>query len=100
QNKTDATGAYVPHATAALQGSRIVPTFSVTRPRGVPFIIPVGGRNPEVFYSDGRNILQLTNFGRPDLGSWSAGPAVASERGHRVFFAASADPFGDNEYNN
>jgi hypothetical protein len=45
----------------------------------------------EVFLVDGKNLVQLTSFGRWDTGFGHD----ALARG-RVFFAASADPFGEN----
>ena len=47
----------------------------------------------ELFLVDAKNVLQLTNFRRSDTARAGRGGAVA---GGRVFFGASADPFGTN----
>jgi Tol biopolymer transport system component len=44
-----------------------------------------------VFFIDGQNVLQLTHFGRYDTVV-----SALSPDGQRVFFGASADPFGTN----
>jgi hypothetical protein len=45
----------------------------------------------EIFFFDGKALLQLTKFRRADTGD----PALTPD-GQRVIFAASADPFGTN----
>jgi hypothetical protein len=49
----------------------------------------------EVFLIDGKNLLQLTAFGRRDTG----GELLSVDR-RRVFFRASADPLGTNPAEN
>src|SRR5262249_19260014 len=49
----------------------------------------------EVFLLDGKKLLQLTNFRRVDTGR-----GFLSADGRRVFFTASADPFGANPSEN
>ena len=50
----------------------------------------------ELFVAFGKNVLQLTNFNRVDMNL----PPVVSRDGDRVFFMASADPFGCNPTSN
>jgi hypothetical protein len=45
-----------------------------------------------MFLSDGKNLTQLTNFGRNDTGFGRSFVA-----GGRAFFMASANPFGENQ---
>lgn len=52
----------------------------------------------EVFYSDGVNLLQLTNFRRQLTGGVSG--TVLSEDGATVFFNTAANPFGTNPSEN
>ena len=87
----------------AVPGSRVVPTFRTTGlganvvdlnlPGTALNPIPGANVNPisEVFFFDGRNLLQLTNFYRTDTLS-----AFLSVDGRRGFFAASGDPLGTN----
>jgi hypothetical protein len=82
----------------AVPGARVVPQFAVTGARQQIMLVtfpdkrpvnPVfGGAVTELFLSFGKNLLQLTDFGRGDTGV-----ALSSfiQRG-RVFFIASANP--------
>jgi len=100
--KTDGSG--VPEEIpppVVIQGAHIVPQFTVSgthlqlllvnfpekRPVNPPASFPVS----ELFLLDGKNLRQLTNFGRTDTGFGSSFIA----RG-RVFFQASANPLGEN----
>ncbi len=56
----------------------------------------VEGSN-EVAVSDGTNVVQLTNFGRSDTVNFSP---FYNPRDERVYFTASADPFGSNPTEN
>jgi hypothetical protein len=98
--ETDGSG--VPEeipAPSVLPGARVVSQFAVTsnRPglvlvtftdRPVP---PFGFSVNELFLIDGKNLVQLTNFGRWDTGFGQS----ALARG-RVFFVASANLHGEN----
>jgi hypothetical protein len=87
----------------ALPGSQIVPTFVITgdRPAAVGLSVPGEPVNHppdsgltsifDVFLVDGDNVLQLTNFRRADTYSVILGVDRVT-----VFFAASANPFGEN----
>jgi hypothetical protein len=89
----------------AVRGGRLVPTFEVTgggaHRRADLLSVPGTAVNPaaaasgysisEVFFIDGRSVLQLTNFGRVDTGTPSLTPD-----GRYVIFSASADPFRSN----
>jgi len=100
--KTDGTGLHEVLGTpTAVPGARVVPQFGVTGARQQILLVtfpderPVnsvfGGAVTELFVSDGKNLLQLTNFGRVDTGV-----ALSFARG-RVFFIASANlPPGEN----
>src|SRR5262249_51199597 len=97
--KTDGSGLHevIPTATAA-PGARVVPQFGVTGARQQILLVPFPDKRPvnpgfasavtELFLSDGKNLLQLTNFGRGDTGV-ALSSVIA--RG-RVFFLASANP--------
>jgi hypothetical protein len=74
----------------------VAPLFAVTGGGRVSAPIRVGNADYEVFSFDGTNLLQLTSFGRPDTGMTSFTSPDAS----RVFFDASADPFGTNPSRN
>jgi hypothetical protein len=93
-----------------LPGAAVVPRFGVTggrrrvamtvvffpaAPVPVDYIPPFADSRfiEEVFLVDAKNVVQLTNFRRSDTARAGRGGAVA--RG-RVFFGASADPFGTN----
>jgi hypothetical protein len=103
--KTDGTGLKVTRPPVVIPGSQVVTTFEITGQLN-PFLLrfptpaPVNrnqgggglGEIQEVFVSDGRDVLQLTNFQRQD--TWS--PTLSAD-GQRVFFSASA-PSGDNPY--
>ena len=89
----------------AVRGGRLVPIFGVTgagvRRRADVLSVPGIPVNPdaaingdaisEVFFIDGKNVLQLTHFGRVDTMTPNLTPD-----GHHVIFVASADPFGAN----
>ena len=78
-------------------GSVIAPGFLITgSARNVyPLLLP-GTSGTELFASDGKNLLQLTNFGHGDTGV----DVVLSRDRQRALFNASADPFGANRNNN
>src|SRR5262245_1601156 len=97
--KTDGTGVHdVLGTPIAVPGARVVPQFGVTGARQQILLVTFPDKRPvnpvfgagvtELFLSDGKNLLQLTNFGRGDTGV-----ALSSfiYRG-RVFFLASANP--------
>jgi hypothetical protein len=100
--KTDGTGLHEVIGTpTAVPGARIVPHFGITSARQQILLVtfpdeqPVnsmfGGAVTELFVSDGKHLLQLTNFHRVDTGV-----ALSFARG-RVFFIASANlPPGEN----
>jgi hypothetical protein len=83
-------------------GSQVIPIFQLTRGGarrrattllvpGMPVNAAAGDRISEIFFFDGRALLQLTNFRRSDTGI----PDLTADR-RRVVFVASADPFGTN----
>jgi len=85
-------------------GSTIVPVFSISGPNeglflgllpGTPVATHHGLGILEVFVRNGTNLLQLTNFRRDDTLTGS----LSGDR-QRVFFLASADPFGMNPSEN
>jgi hypothetical protein len=92
-----------PVAPVAVAGSRVVPYFAVGGGRKTAFTAVLsdttasGARvtSSELFVVEGRNLLQLTNFGRRDTTS-----AILDRRGRRAYFTASADPFGTNPTEN
>jgi hypothetical protein len=88
----------------ALPGTRAVPIFGIegggARRRADVLSLPGAPVNPgvallgtivEIFFIDGKNFLQLTDFRRVDTES----PTLTPD-GHLVLFRASADPFGTN----
>src|SRR5262249_22425506 len=88
----------------AVRGGRLVPILGVTgagaRRRADALSVPGTPMNPEagtgdaiseVFFIDGKRVLQLTHFGRVDTMTPNLTPD-----GHHVIFVASADPFGTN----
>ncbi len=100
--RTDASGLNAPPGTLAIPGARIVPRFEVTGGGGAVAAVYLPDRHPiddygigpvvELFLTEGKRVLQLTNFDRDDtLGYLS---------GRRVLLAASADPFGTNPRQN
>ena len=109
--KTDGTGLSGLPKAAVLPGSRIVPVFSITQPATRGEVVALGragtpvnptGFFPPEFYANGINevfllsserALQLTNFRRTDTNG-------GATDGQRVFFVASADPFGTNPSEN
>jgi hypothetical protein len=86
---------------------QVIPQFGVTRrrPAAAGLILdgtadnPMGGSTSprELFVAFGKNVLQLTHFNRVDVGNIDP---VVSANGERVYFSASADPFGCNPTNN
>jgi hypothetical protein len=83
-------------------GAVIVPIFAITGARpfatllglsGVPAndVLSFNDIIREVFLIDGRNLLQLTNFGREDT-NFATGIALVDVDGERVYFDASANP--------
>src|SRR5262245_29817664 len=91
---------------AALPGGQLVPRFEVAGGRTEILTLPLPGTPVnsvssfpltifEVFLLEGKNLLQLTNFGRVDTGR-----GLLSANGGRVFFTASADPLGANPSEN
>jgi hypothetical protein len=88
-------------APTLVPGARIVAQFAVTGTRLQLILVGYPDRSApnlegvdfvhELFLVDGKNLVQLTNFGRADTGQ--ADSFIA--RG-RAFFHASADPFGEN----
>jgi hypothetical protein len=102
QVKTDGGGLKEIPAPTLIPGARIVPQFAVTGTRSYPVLVtfpdkepvnptPFGAGVTELFLVDGKNLLQLTDFGRSDTGT---GYGLLT-RG-RVLFAASANPTGEN----
>jgi len=73
-----------------LPGSSIdLSTFQITGDKPTAININLSDSNPEVFLVDRGNLLQLTNFDRFDTLR-----GTTDVDGQRVFFLASADPFG------
>jgi hypothetical protein len=103
--KIDGTGLRAVATPVALPGSRVEPIFQIAGGAGnvASLLLPGMAMNPllglasifEVFLIDGKNLLQLTNFRRIDTG----GELLSVDR-RRVFFRASADPFGTNPSEN
>ncbi len=105
--KIDGTGLRAVATPVVLPGSRVVQIFQIAGGAGnvVNLLLPGMAANPlpgfapasifEVFLLGGKNLLQLTNFGRWD----TAGELLSVDR-RRVFFRASADPFGTNPFEN
>jgi hypothetical protein len=85
--------------TVPIPGAQVLPTFQVLgRPQSaftatLPMATtePLPGQVSEVFVQRGKDILQLTNFGRSDTNR-----GAIRNRAGNVFFFASADPFGRN----
>ena len=97
--KTDGTGLHEVIGTpTAVPGARVVPQFGVTGARQQILLVTFPDERPvnpefgsgvtELFLSNGKNLQQLTGFGRGDTGV-----ALSSfiERG-RVFFIGSPNP--------
>jgi hypothetical protein len=91
-----------------LPGGQVIPVFQVVggdwgagtaRLPGEPVNRPPYGdwHINEVFVGDGTNLLQLTNFRRVDTSQFAP---FYSARDQRVYFTASADPFGSNPSEN
>jgi hypothetical protein len=108
--RSDGTGLRAVREPATIPGSRVVPVFSVTGPgasavdlhvQGTPVNLQPGAdvaqlnQITEVFHLDGRNLLQLTNYGR-----WDTGVEFLGRDGSRVFFHSSANPLGTNPSQN
>ena len=81
-----------------LPGSGIDPTFVITGDQPAATIVTVEGNAEngpfdivEVFFVERTNLLQLTKFGRHDTIH-----ALLGVDRQRVFFGASANPFGEN----
>jgi hypothetical protein len=101
--RTDGTGLRALPRPVVLPGSRVIPTFRVGGSGAgaaitveLPSVaaLPRPGHVHEVFLvgrRDLRDVLQLTSFGRRDTLAM-----FLSTDGRRVFFIASADPFGRN----
>jgi hypothetical protein len=90
----------------AVPGGQFVPVFEIVGGRWAAIYVDLPGVpvNPigdyairEVFVVDSHDVLQLTNFRRSDTSSW---PGFYSARDERVYFTASADPFGTNPSEN
>lgn len=90
----------------ALPGSRVAPIFSITGPGTNLLDLHLPGTSvnayrgfvsqiAEVFFVDGQNLLQITNYHR-----WDTGAEFLSGDGRRVFFHSSADPLGTNPSGN
>jgi len=90
----------------AAPGGRVIPKFGVTQlpiglltlsMPGTPVNDDPGSNDPisEVFSFDGKNLLQLTIFGRVETSA-----ALLSVTRTRAFFRASADPLGMNSSGN
>jgi len=103
---TDGTGLKALPTAVALPGGQIVPRFDITGGRTEVLTLDLAGTPEnsianfplaifEVFILDGKKLLQLTNFRRVDTGR-----GFLSADGRRVFFTASADPFGANPSEN
>jgi hypothetical protein len=97
--KTDGTDVHeVPGTPIAIPGAHVVPQFGVTRARQQILLVTFPEERPvnpvydegvtELFLSDGKNLLQLTDFGRGDTAEVLSS---SIDRG-RVFFIASANP--------
>jgi hypothetical protein len=104
--KTDGSALEVPlPVLVPLPGSTVELSFVITgdRPEAIGVTVPgepahteMGREINEVFVIDeGKNVLQLTNFGRSETG----GAFVDVDREH-VYFEASADPLGTNPSEN
>jgi hypothetical protein len=106
--RIDGTGLQTLPAPVAVPGSQVIPQFGVLggRARLATLVLPGVAVNPnpffglkgfflsvisEVFLVSGRDLLQLTNFGRVD----TFGLVLDAKR-QRAFFSASADPLGSN----
>lgn len=86
-------------------GNRVVPVFDVLHPTGHFVTLgvagtpasshPLGNGISEVFRSDAKTLLQLTNFHRDDTFA-----AATTADGRRALLIASADPFGTNPLQN
>jgi len=108
--KADGTDLTLLPAPVVLPGSRVVPTFFITRPATNATVdtvsisdLPPANYDPsglytmitEIFLISPDQALQLTSFGRVDTGL-----GIVSTDGRRVFFEASANPFGSNPSEN
>jgi hypothetical protein len=100
--KIDGSGYEEIPAPTLIAGARVVAQFAVTGARPQVIVVRFLDRRPtteplccggvtELFLSDGKDLLQLTNFNRTETGI----PGGFIARG-RVFFVASADPLGEN----
>jgi Tol biopolymer transport system component len=103
--RVDGSGLETVPPPVALPGSLVVPTFELSGTGGnlleinVPGVavnpLPQNSAVSELFLSSGKRLLQITSFGRRD----TVGQFIGIDR-RRVFFRASADPFGRNPTNN
>jgi hypothetical protein len=100
--RTNGTGLRVSVEPVAAHGSRLVDEFGLTGGGGSVRTLELPGtpvdQGPairEVFRLDGKNLLQLTNFGRSDTLGLSQ-----SVDGGRTFFYAAADPLKQNPTGN
>jgi hypothetical protein len=101
--KTDGTGLAISPPIAALPGSTVLTSFEITGADVAAAWLTLPGTPVpnsfapirEVFVTDGRNLLQLTNFRRGD--TWN--PTLSAD-GQRVFFSAAADPLLSNPTDN
>jgi hypothetical protein len=81
-----------------LPDGRVIPIFRIIGADWLASrIVGEVEESNEVAVSDGTNVLQLTNFGRSDTVNFSP---FYSPRDQRVYFTASADPFGTNPTEN
>src|SRR5262249_38740641 len=103
---TDGTGLKALPTAVALPGGQIVPRFDITGGRTEVLTLDLPGTPvnsianfplaiSEVFCLDGKKLLQLRKFRGVDTGRGFLGAD-----GRRVFFTASADPFGANPSEN
>lgn len=96
---TDGTGLRAIGTPIASEGSRIDPRFRIAGGgTNLMNMAVVDGSSlvfQDVFLLDGKRLLQLTDFRRPDTGR----RFLTADR-RRVFFAAAADPLGTNPSGN
>jgi hypothetical protein len=99
--RTDGTGLRPVPNPAAVPGAEVVPVFGIVRNGAAITTLHFPGRTPVDDYSsdrivrellvlDGTGALQLTDYGYSDTGVYST---IGKDR---IFFAASADPLGQN----
>ena len=101
--KTDGTDLRKAPLPIAVEGSKVGGSFAINgdRPSILTMILPgtppdgSSGGISEVFILDGKDLLQLTNFG---IASTYNGFLAAN--GRRAFFGSAADPLGENPSRN